>query len=46
MKLSRSKWDNFIKCPLCFYLQEKHNIKPPSIPGFPINSRVDALLKS
>tara|TARA_X000001036_G_C20487710_1_gene728457 strand:+ start:87 stop:800 length:714 start_codon:yes stop_codon:yes gene_type:complete len=45
MKLSRSKWDNFIKCPLCFYLQEKYKIKPPSTPGYPINSRVDALLK-
>ena len=45
MKISRSKWDSFIKCPLCFYLLEKHQIKPPSTPGFPINSRVDALLK-
>ena len=45
MKISRSKWDSFIKCPLCFYLLEKHKIKPPSTPGFPINSRVDALLK-
>ena len=45
MKISRSKWDSFIKCPLCFYLLEKHKIKAPSTPGFPINSRVDALLK-
>ena len=30
MKISRSKWDSFIKCPLCFYLLEKHKIKPPS----------------
>lgn len=45
MKLSRSKWDSFLKCPLCFYILEKHNIKPPSTPGYPINSRVDALLK-
>ena len=29
MEISRSKWDNFIKCPLCFYLKEKHNIDPP-----------------
>jgi len=20
MKISRSRWDSFIKCPLCFYL--------------------------
>ena len=45
MEISRSKWDNFIKCPLCFYLKEKHNIDPPSTPRFNINMRVDDLLK-
>jgi|TARA_B100000959_G_C14977287_1_gene622023 hypothetical protein len=45
VKLSRSKWENFIRCPFCFYLKEKHNIDPPSMPGHPINSRVDTLLK-
>jgi len=45
MKLSRSRWDSFIKCPLCFYLKEKYKIKEPSTPGHPINSRVDILLK-
>jgi hypothetical protein len=45
LRLSRSRWDNFIKCPKCFYLKEKHNINPPSQPGHPINSRVDTLLK-
>ena len=45
MEISRSKWDNFIKCPLCFYLQEKHKIYPPSTPRFTINMRVDSLLK-
>ena len=45
MEISRSKWDNFIKCPLCFYLKEKHNIDPPSTPRFTINMRVDNLLK-
>ena len=25
LRLSRSKWDSFIKCPKCFYLKEKHN---------------------
>ena len=44
-RLSRSRWDNFIKCPLCFYLKEKHDINPPGQPGHPINSRVDSLLK-
>ena len=45
MAISRSKWDSFIKCPLCFYLKEKHNIDPPSTPRFTINMRVDNLLK-
>ena len=46
MKLSRSKWENFIRCPFCFYIKEKHNIDPPRTPGHPINSRVDSLLKA
>ena len=46
LRLSRSRWDSFIKCPKCFYLKEKHDIGPPSQPGHPINSRVDALLKA
>jgi len=45
LRLSRSRWDNFIKCPKCFYLKEKHNINQPAQPGHPINSRVDTLLK-
>ena len=45
IKLSRTKWDNFIQCPFCFYLKEKHDINPPNQPGHPINSRVDTLLK-
>ena len=45
MKLSRSKWENFIRCPFCFYIKEKHNIDPPSTPRFNINMRVDSLLK-
>jgi hypothetical protein len=44
-RLSRSRWDNFIKCPRCFYLKEKYDIEPPSQPGHPINTRVDSLLK-
>lgn len=45
LRLSRSRWDSFIKCPKCFYLKEKYDISPPGQPGHPINSRVDALLK-
>jgi len=45
MRLSRSKWENFLRCPFCFYIKEKHDVDPPSTPGHPINSRVDTLLK-
>lgn len=44
-KLSRSKIDLFLRCPKCFYIDNKLGIKQP--PGFPfnLNSAVDALLK-
>ena len=44
-KLSRSRLDNFIRCPRCFYLDRRIGIDAP--PGFPftLNSAVDTLLK-
>ncbi len=44
-RLSRSKIDMFLECPLCFYLDNKLGIKRP--PGFPfaLNTAVDELLK-
>ncbi len=44
-RLSRSKIDLFIECPLCFYLDNKLGVKRP--PGFPfaLNTAVDELLK-
>lgn len=45
MRLSRSRWENFIRCPFCFYIKQKHNIDPPQTPRFNINMRVDSLLK-
>jgi len=44
-KLSRTKIENFIKCPRCFYLDRKLGIA--QVPGFPftLNSAVDTLLK-
>ena len=44
--LSRSAWDSFIKCKRCFYIERKLKIRSISTPGFPMNSRVDALLKN
>jgi len=44
-KVSRSKIDLFLNCPMCFYLDTKMGVARP--PGFPfaLNSAVDALLK-
>jgi len=44
--VSRSAWDSFIKCKRCFYIERRLGIKSISTPGFPINSRVDSLLKN
>ncbi len=44
-RMSRSKIDLFLNCPLCFYLDCRLGVGRP--PGFPfaLNSAVDALLK-
>ncbi len=44
-KLSRTKIDNFLKCPRCFYLDRVLGTSQP--PGYPfsLNSAVDNLLK-
>lgn len=44
-KVSRSKIDLFLNCPLCFYLDARLGVgRPPGYP-FALNSAVDALLK-
>ena len=43
--LSRSKVDDFVKCPRCFYIDRVHGIgHPPSLP-LNLNKAVDLLLK-
>ncbi len=44
-KLSRSKFELFLNCPRCFYLDRRLGVGQP--PGFPfaLNSAVDKLLK-
>lgn len=44
-KLSRSRLENFKKCPRCFYIDRRLGVDRP--PGFPfnLNSAVDTLLK-
>lgn len=44
--LSRSKLENFIRCPHCFYLDRRLGIDRPSTPGFTLNLAVDELLKT
>ena len=44
-ELSRSRIENFVRCPACFYLQQVRGVKFPSIPGFNINEATDILLK-
>ena len=44
-ELSRSRVENFIKCPACFYMQQVERIEIPSIPGININEATDILLK-
>lgn len=45
-KLSRSKIEDFKKCPRCFYLDRKCGTKqPPSYP-YTLNNAIDALLKA
>lgn len=44
-KLSRSKVENFIRCPRCFVLDRVHGVQQPSGPPFLLNSAVDALYK-
>lgn len=43
--LSRSRFDGFMKCPRCFYIDRRLGVEPPSGPPFTINSAVDHLLK-
>ena len=44
-ELSRSRVENFIRCPACFYMQQVEGIQFPSIPGFNINEATDILFK-
>jgi CRISPR/Cas system-associated exonuclease Cas4 (RecB family) len=45
-KVSRSKIDDFLNCPRCFWLDRRLKITKPSTPPFQINKAVDELLKT
>ena len=44
-ELSRSRIENFVRCPACFYLRQVQGVQFPSIPGFNLNEATDILLK-
>ncbi len=44
--VSRSKIDFFLECPQCFWLDRRLGIVRPDMPGWSLNSAVDALLKN
>ncbi len=44
-KLSRTRIDNFFKCPRCFWLEERYKVKRPDSYPLTLNIAVDALLK-
>ena len=44
-RLSRSRLENFLRCPRCFYLDRRLGVDVPSGPPFSINIAVDTLLK-
>jgi len=45
-KISRSKIENFLRCPRCFYLDRRLKVAQPNGPPFLLNSAVDKLLKA
>lgn len=44
-RVSRSKIENFIRCPACFWMDRVKGISFPGMPSFTLNSETDALLK-
>lgn len=44
-KLSRTKLEDFMRCPRCFYIDRRLGVGKPSTPPFSLNAAVDLLLK-
>ena len=44
-KISRSRFEDFKKCPRCFYLKLVKGFSPPGMPQFKLNELTDTLLK-
>jgi hypothetical protein len=46
MTLSRYQLSVFMECPRCFWLQQRHGVKPPKSLPFALNNAIDHLLKA
>ena len=44
-KISRSKFNDFLRCQKCFYLDRVKGLVSPSMPGWTLNETTDLLLK-
>ena len=44
-KISRSKFNDFLTCKRCFYLDRVKGLISPSMPGWTLNETTDILLK-
>ncbi len=44
-KISRSKFNDFLTCKRCFYLDRVKGLTSPSMPGWTLNETTDLLLK-
>lgn len=44
-KVSRGRFENFLNCPRCFYLDRVGGLAEPGTPGWALNSLTDDLLK-
>lgn len=44
-KVSRSKFESFLKCPKCFYIDRILAVNFPTFPPYTLNNLVDELLK-
>ena len=44
-KISRSKFNDFLTCQRCFYLDRVKGLQSPSMPGWTLNETTDLLLK-
>ena len=44
-KISRGKFNDFLLCPRCFYLDRVKGVVSPELPGWTLNDTTDILLK-